>query len=105
MLSFESIDLTASLMALLGKALAASTSGKFFFLYTKDLIQLFVELKWLAFKSCNIGGDEGIRAIAPFVGKLRLQVLAFEECSLCDPSLLYLASIIKVQHMNYPSRF
>ena len=58
--------------------------------------QIFVEVKWIAFKSCEIGGDEGVRAISPFLGKLPLQVLSFENCNLSDPSLMYVASIVKV---------
>jgi hypothetical protein len=80
MITFESIDLTVSLMGLMGKALAVSQS----------------EIKWIAFKSCNLGGDDGVRAIAPFIGKLQLQVLGFESCNLTDTSLSYIASIVKV---------
>lgn len=51
---------------------------------------------WLGIKDCSIGGDEGMRILTHYIGKLKLQVLAIEQCELTDASLVYIASILKV---------
>lgn len=42
------------------------------------------------------GGDEGLRIMTHYIGKLNLQVLALEQCQLTDASIVYIASILKV---------
>lgn len=55
-----------------------------------------VVIRWLGFKSCDIGSDDGLRILTPFINKLNMQVLGFEQCELTDLSLPYIASILKV---------
>ena len=55
-----------------------------------------VVIRWLGFKSCDIGSDDGLRILTPFINKLNMQVLGFEQCELTDQSLPYIASILKV---------
>ena len=64
-----------------------------------------IDLRWLAFKSCDICKDEGLKELTPSIGKLHLQVLAIECCKLTDRSFTYLASIVKAQENNLDSLF
>jgi hypothetical protein len=59
---------------------------------------VFSAISWLGFKDCDIQGDAGLRVLTHFIGQLKLQVLAIEQCGLTDSSLVYIASILKVKH-------
>jgi len=64
-----------------------------------SLVLLFVRIPaitWLGFRDCVFGGDEGLRVLTHYIGKLNLQVLALEHCQLTDASTPYIASILKV---------
>lgn len=63
----------------------------FLLILTNNLV-----IRWLGFKSCDIGSDDGLRILTPFINKLNMQVLGFEQCELTDLSLPYIASILKV---------
>lgn len=56
----------------------------------------FLAITWLGFRDCVFGGDEGLRVLTHYIGKLNLQVLALEHCQLTDASTPYIASILKV---------
>ena len=49
------------------------------------------------------GGDEGLRILTHYIGKLNLQVLALEHCQLTDASTPFIASILKVSYNNCPA--
>lgn len=85
MLTFHLVKLSVAFMAALGRALTATTAP---------------ELRWLVFRSCHVGGDNGLREITPFLCQLPLQVLAFEVCKLTDASWRYIASIVKARENN-----
>lgn len=51
----------------------------------------------MGFKDCDIKGDAGLRILTHYIGQLKLQVLAIEQCGLTDTSLVYIASILKVR--------
>jgi hypothetical protein len=53
-------------------------------------------ISWLGFKDCDISADAGLRILTHYIGQLKLQVLAVEQCGLTDASLVYIASILKV---------
>lgn len=82
MITFHLVKLGSAFMTALGRALTAA--------------QEEAEMRWLVFRSCDIGGDLGLRAITPYLCKLPLQVLAIEACKLTDASWRYLASVLKV---------
>eukprot|EP00981_Chlorochromonas_danica_P012779 scaffold5398_cov240-Ochromonas_danica.AAC.3 len=83
MITFHLVKLGSAFMTALGRALTAA--------------QEEAEMRWLVFRSCDIGGDLGLRAITPYLCKLPLQVLAIEACKLTDASWRYLASILKAR--------
>lgn len=56
----------------------------------------YLAITWLGFRDCIFGGDEGLRILTHYIGKLNLQVLALEQCQLTDASTVYIASILKV---------
>lgn len=51
------------------------------------------------------GGDEGLRVLTHYIGKLNLQVLALEHCQLTDASTPYIASILKVSAHMFTTLF
>ena len=59
------------------------------------LLLYLVVVRWLSFKSLNIGSS-GIKVLCPHIGKMHIQVLVFERCGLCDDSCPHLSQIIKV---------
>jgi len=61
-----------------------------------EFLSNYLVIRWLGFKSCDIGSDDGLRILTPFINKLNMQVLGFEQCELTDLSLPYIASILKV---------
>jgi hypothetical protein len=62
----------------------------------KALAENCVGLRWLMFKDCEIGSDNGLNAMAPYLGRLQLQVLGLECCGLTDESFPYICSFLKV---------
>jgi hypothetical protein len=57
---------------------------------------LCAAIRWLGFRDCDFGADEGLRILTHYLGKLKLQVLALEQCLLTDASLPYVTSILRV---------
>mmetsp|Transcript_33550 Transcript_33550/g.74730 ORF Transcript_33550/g.74730 Transcript_33550/m.74730 type:complete len:792 (-) Transcript_33550:180-2555(-) len=86
---FCSVDIPLKIMPQLGKALVGSTS----------------DIRWLAFRDCDIGGDDGLRVLTHYLGQMQLQVLGLEMCDLSDASLVYITSILKAQQNHLDSLY
>lgn len=62
----------------------------------RALVDHCTELRWLMFRDCDIDGDKGFKAMAPYLGRMHLQVLGLECCNLTDASMPYICSFLKV---------
>lgn len=80
-LTFESVEISPVMANSLCRALSDNCTG----------------LRWLMFKDCEIGADQGMKAMAPFLGRMQLQVLGLECCGLTDDSFPYICSFLKVR--------
>lgn len=76
-----------------------------FLLFFSLLFRVCTAITWLGFRDCVFGGDEGLRIMTHYIGKLNLQVLAIEQCQLTDASTVYIASILKAQQNNLDSLY
>lgn len=83
-LTFESVEISPVMASSLCRAIADNCVG----------------LRWLMFKDCDIDGDNGMKAMAPFLSRIQLQVLGLECCNLTDASFPYICSFLKVG-LNY----
>ncbi len=79
-LTFESVEISPVMASSLCRAVADNCVG----------------LRWLMFKDCDIDGDNGMKAMAPFLSRIQLQVLGLECCNLTDESFPYICSFLKV---------
>jgi hypothetical protein len=57
------------------------------------------------FRGCDINSEEGIKAMAAFLGIRQLQVLGLECCDLTDDSFPFLCSFLKAQEYNSDALF